>query len=236
MKEIEVYDILRHIKLGINERLYYDYRGEALPLRPISSWEYDQCFSRSLKYATKETAEILVKTKIELINLNKKTDLNNELYTQFFDFYNEVDYWIVYFSMKDFQSEDFSKPDFNRQFSEDFGDYNFFLPKGYYIVRRMDFIHDISSFIMKTSTQSVEVVREVIKSDSGKLLATIHYRVHVPISDKIWELTPLQSKFIILSHPDALKHHDSIDELPGLKSGMTAGEILKAVRGIRQLP
>jgi len=236
MKEIEIYNILRHIKLGISERLYYDYRGEALPLRPISSWEYDQCFSRSLKYATKETAEILVKTKIDLIDLKKEIDLNNELYSQFFNFYNEVDYWIVYFSMKDFQSEDFSKPDFNRQFSVDFEDYESFLPKGFYIIKRMDFVHKISAFIMNASTRPIEVLREVIKSDSGKVLATIHYNLNVPITDKAWEITPLQSKFIVLSHPDALKHYDDTDELPGFKSGMTAKEILKKVRGIRQPP
>ena len=236
MNESEIYSILNHIKLGVNERLYYDYNGEALPLRPISSWEYDQAFSKSLIYASKETAEILIKNKIKLINLEEKIDINNDLYKQFHNFYNEVDYWIIFFSMKDFQPEDFSFPDFNNQFSKDFQDHSPLLPKGYYIVRKMEYIHNIARFIMKTTSQPEEVVREIIRSSDGRFLATIHYMIHVPIINESWKMTPLQSSFIILSHPNAPKHFDTLDEVPGLKSGMTMNEILKVVKGIRQLP
>lgn len=236
MNESELYSILNHIRLGVNEKLYYDYNGEALPLRPISSWEYDQAFSKSLKYASKETAETLVKNKIKLINLEKEIDINNDLYKELHDFYNEVDYWIVFFSMKDFQPEDFSFPDFGNQFAEEFDDYDEMIPKGYYIIKKMEHIHNISRFITSTSTKPREVIREIIKSSSGRILASIHYKFHVPISDELWKLTPLQSNFIILSHPDAPKHFDTLDEVPGLKSGMTMNEILKVVRGIRQLP
>jgi len=46
LKTEEKLEILKHITLGTDEVLYYPYNGgkEPLPLRPLSSFELDQCF------------------------------------------------------------------------------------------------------------------------------------------------------------------------------------------------
>ena len=78
MRSNEKLDVLRHIKLGVKEVFYYDYDGNALPLRPISSYELDDCFYKALEYATPNVADLVIKLrKINLLGEIGKLRLSN---------------------------------------------------------------------------------------------------------------------------------------------------------------
>ena len=97
--------MIKHITYGTDEVFHFNYNGEQLPLRPISSYELDQCFFNALKGATKETAEIFLKLKMGLIKGTQKFNYDNELLSNLRDYFDNLDYWVVYYGMKDFQED-----------------------------------------------------------------------------------------------------------------------------------
>lgn len=173
--------MIRHIQLGINEKFYYDYNGEQLPLRPISSMELDQCFFNALYFTEPNIADLVIKIKLRLIDPKTKIDVDNKKLAQILNYYNNVDYWIVYSAMKDFQDSDFTKEE-----------------KGFNYVKQMRNIHQIAQEVLRHSYQPKEVIQEIIKSDEGKLLATIIFSLNIPLNE-LSKLTDLQKDFLILS-------------------------------------
>lgn len=138
-------DILKYIKLGTSVKEWFNYDGNALPIRPLSTYEIDEIMLKVLKEGiTQTTFDALYKVKLNLIEPNEKIDIKQDDYTDFFYFYNLVDYWTVYYSMKDFQPEKFSMPDFDAEFEKDYKDWNAKIPKGFYIVRKMKHVHEIA--------------------------------------------------------------------------------------------
>jgi hypothetical protein len=126
MNPKEKIETLKHIKLGTKEVLYYPYNEgrEPLPLRPISSFELDQCFYNSLDFINDEKiAHLVVNLRINLIEGKEKIKVSKEGYKKLSIFYDTVNYWIVYYAMKDFQDDWFTKPNFDK-----IGSY----PKGFY--------------------------------------------------------------------------------------------------------
>ncbi|KKK72965.1 hypothetical protein LCGC14_2898590 [marine sediment metagenome] len=101
MKSNEKLDTLRHIKLGVKEVFYFDYDGNALPLRPISSYELDDCFYKALEYATPKVADLVIKLRLKLIEKSEEVDFSNQDYLSLQKHYDAISYWIVFHSMKD---------------------------------------------------------------------------------------------------------------------------------------
>ena len=177
--------MINHITLGTKEVFYFDYNGEQLPLRPISSYELDQCFYYSLIFADSEVSDFVIKLKLGIINPQAKIDIDNSKYAEIKKYFDSLDYWIVYYGMKDFQDFDFQK-ETNK------------IPNGIEIVKEMDFVHEISSEILSYSYQPKEVIKEIIKDEEGKLIATVVFNLNVPLSD-FASMTKLQRDFLILS-------------------------------------
>ena len=147
--------ILKHIKLGIDEVFYYDYEGEPLPLRPISSWEFDECFYNSLLFAPPKIAELVVKIKLGLLKKRDSITIDNKSYADLQKYFNSVDYWIVYHAMKDFQDEDFTKPTSSG------------LPQGFKKVLKMRHVHSIGDMILHSSYKPREVIKKVVSDEQG---------------------------------------------------------------------
>ena len=103
--------MIRHIKYGTDEVFQFDYNGENLPLRPISSYELDQCFYKTLVHAEKEIGEIFLKLKLGALKPGTIVEYDNEFLAELRDFYDNLDYLVVFYSMKDFQPETFSVQD-----------------------------------------------------------------------------------------------------------------------------
>lgn len=191
MNPEEKLEILKHIKLGTKEVLYYPYNEgkDPLPLRPISSYEMDQSFYNSLEGIPNEVVHLVINLKINIAKGEERIKISPEGYSKLIKFYDDIDYWIVYFGMKDFQDEEFSKPDPDKLDS---------YPKGYYIVREMVEIHKIADFILNTSTSNITVVKEVFDTDSGHEVAFLIFYLNQSLAS-IGDLTKLQKRFLLYS-------------------------------------
>jgi len=191
MKNEDKREILKHIKLGTKEVLYYPYAEgkQPLPLRPISTWELDDCFYKALEDTPDNIADFIVKVKLDLID--KKTNINveNTGYIKLMKFYNSIDYWIVYYSMKDFQDKQFSLPDYTEIDS---------FPKGFYEVMKMIGVHKIAKFVLSSSIRSEDVIKEIFKDEAGKEVASIYLYLNVPLAE-MGDITKLQRDFMIYS-------------------------------------
>lgn len=201
LKTEEKLELIKHIKLGTNEVLYYPYNygRDPLPVRPISSFELDQCFYKALEYAPEKVSHLVVNLKLGLIDKERTIKLTDDGYSKLIKFYDTVNYWIVYYALKDFQDDDFRKPNYN--------EVNVF-PNGYYYIRNMNEIHEIAAFVMSASHQTEEIIKEIFTDEIGREVA---YRIHFlkqPIAE-IGKMTNLQKKYIIYAK----------NELPKIISG-----------------
>jgi len=213
-------DILKYIKLGTSVKEWFNYDGNALPIRPLSTYEIDEIMLKVLKEGiTQTTFDALYKVKLNLIEPNEKIDIKQDDYTDFFYFYNLVDYWTVYYSMKDFQPEKFSMPDFDAEFEKDYKDWNAKIPKGFYIVRKMKHVHEIAKDIRNMTAQSPTVLAEFLTNNEGKILANMIFYFQQPLVSEAWKITPLQSHFLYYGRPDAPQLIKDESELPGIKAG-----------------
>lgn len=210
--------MLKYIKLGTDCKEYFYYDGEPLPIRPLSSYELDQAFLKAVGSVSPLIFDSVINLKL---NLKEEFDikLNKNNYKDFMTYFNEIDYWIVYFSIKDFQEEDFSFPDYEGSFKEEFEDWDPKKPKGYYLVRKMKYVHEISKDITNMSSQSPDKLMEVLTNSAGKTLATLIHTFHHPLNSKAWKLTPLQTYFVYYSRPGAPQVVKTVEELPGIKRG-----------------
>lgn len=187
MKSNEKLDILRHIKLGVKEVFYYDYDGNALPLRPISSYELDDCFYKALEGATSEVADLVIKLRLKIKERNQEVDFSNQDYLSLQKHYDAISYWAVFHSMKDFQDEDFKIPTYID------GE---ILPKGMYEIRKMSYIHDIANVIINTSHRPKTLIKQLIKDKRGRNIATLVFYLNIPLAD-FPDMTKLQRDYLI---------------------------------------
>lgn len=182
--------ILKHIKLGINEVIYFDYEGQPLSLRPITSLEMDESFYKALSYTPTKIAKFVVELKLSIIKPLEALELSNEGYAALQKYFNDINYWFVYHGMKDFQDEEFKEPDYSKD--EQF-------PKGFYMVQKMNYVHEIANLILTHSNAPKEVIKEVIKTTEGKTLGTLIFYLNVPLTDESWKLTRIQKSFLYYS-------------------------------------
>lgn len=220
MKSNEKLDTLRHIKLGVKEVFYYDYDGDALPLRPISSYELDDCFYEALSNATSRVADLVVKLRLKLIDKADEIDFSNKDYLSLQRHYDAISYWIVFHSMKDFQDEDFKIPIYQE---------NELLPKGMFQIRKMSHIHNMANTIINSSYKPKEFLKQIIKDGLGREVAYLTLYFNVPLA-QINDITKLQKNFLIYSKGEIIKASDIKTkqyEFSGEK--LTIGDLLKRV-------
>jgi len=182
--------ILNHIKLGINEVIYFDYEGQPLPLRPITSLEMDDSFYKALGYTPTKIAKFVVELKLSVIKPKEAIELSNEGYAALQKYYNDINYWFVYHGMKDFQDEKFKEPDYTK-------DERF--PKGFYMVQKMNHVHKIAFLLLSHSNAPKEAIKEFVKTPAGNNLGTFIFYLNVPLTDASWKLTNLQRDFLYYS-------------------------------------
>lgn len=195
MKSNEKLDILRHIKLGVNEVFYYDYDGNALPLRPISSYELDDCFYKALDYATPKVADLVIKLRLKIKEGNQEVDFSNQDYLSLQKHYDAISYWIVFHAMKDFQDEDFKIPIW-----ED----DEILPKGILQIRQMNYVHNIANIVINSSYRPKEMIKQIIKDGYGKEIAYLTLYFNVPLAT-ITDMTKLQASYLVYSKGEITK-------------------------------
>lgn len=189
MTEINKLELLKHITLGTSEVLYYPYNDgrEPLPLRSLSSFELDQCFYKALENANQKVASLIIKIKLKLIDKDRDVNVSEEGYANLLKFFDYIDFWVVYYAMKDYQDEEFSMPNFDNGF-----------PTGFDSILNMNEVHEIANFILDSSRESPEVVKEIITDELGNDLAYVVYYLNSPLA-LAKDLTKLQRDYLIYS-------------------------------------
>ena len=116
-------EILKYIQLGTNAKEWFNYDGKPLPIRPLSTYEIDEITLTVIKEGiTQSTFNCIIKLKLEIADAMDNKKISIEDYGEFVKYYNEIDYWIVYHAMNDFQPEKFSMHDIEGEFSYNFKD------------------------------------------------------------------------------------------------------------------
>lgn len=225
-------DILKYIKLGTSSKEWFNYDGCALPIRPLSTYEMDEVLGKIIKEGiTQPTFNSIYKIKFNLFSIDEKVKITQKNYLEFFKYLNIIDYWMVFYSMKDFQNEDFSKPDYSEEFRDEFDDWTEDTPKGFFIVRKMKFVHLLAKDIQDMTTQPLVKLSQILKNKSGKILASMVFTYHVPLANEAWKLTPLQEDFLYYGDPKGPKLLEGEKDLPGIKAG-TMKDIASQLAGM----
>ena len=179
--------LLEYIRKGISYTDFFIYDNYTIKIRPINSLECDKAEHNSLliKEVDSKLAKFIMQIKLGKISLTTElNDLPSSLYTALRRYYMEIDYWIVYYSMKDFQPEDFKIDD----------------------VRKMRYVHEIARKVLDMSSNNSEVIMKIVSTEKGQELARIIYEYHVPLTDSAWKLTKLQEEFLYWSNSSAPKY------------------------------
>ena len=163
---------------------FYQSGDISIPLRALSDYEIDEARYAAMDNADDKIAGILLKVRLGLLNGSKiKFEaIPKQMYAAYAKFIIDVDMWIVYYAMCDFMPPDFTIND----------------------VKKLRHVHKMAFEILNYSVKPQEEVIKFVSTKEGKRLATLIYKFHVPLTDKMWKLTPLQEQFMTLSHPDAL--------------------------------
>lgn len=182
-------EILKHIKLGTSQVMYYPYNNgrDPLPLRPLSSFELDQCFYNALEKANEKVASLIIKLKLKMVDRNREINVSEEGYSNLLRFFDYVDYWIVFYAMKDFQEPEFSIIDFKTKF-----------PIGFDIVLNMNKVHEIANFVLDSSRESEDIIKEILIDDYGNEIAQMVFYLNVPLAT-IKDITKLQRDYLIFA-------------------------------------
>ena len=211
--------MIKYIALGTDCKEYFNYDGKPLPIRPLSTFELDQAFLKAIEGVSPLIFDSVIKHKLGIVDDSKQIKFDKNTYKDFLKYYNEIDYWVVYFSIKDFQEENFSFPDFDGEYSQKFDNWKEDNPKGYYQVKSMKYIHKLATDIIQMTSQPVEKLMEVLANSEGKVLATMVHSFHQPLASEAWKLTPLQTTFIFYTRPGAPQVLKDVQDLPGIKRG-----------------
>ena len=221
---------IKYVAQGISATDYFDYNGSPLPYRPLTTWELDDAFEKSIVSLSDQHVRLIMKMKLGELKQSDMVKCTTGDYIALNRQSNELDYWIVYHGIKDFQDVNFKKP-------ADTGE-----PQGYLLVKNtFQHVHDIANKVFTASKQPEAAVTEFVKTPEGRILASIHYKLHVPLSSDLWRLTPLQIDFLIKANSEINivaksdnSHFHTVSSKPTFKSGMSLADFNKAMGELRR--
>jgi len=174
-------------------------------LRPLTSYELDKAEREGYKFVDSNLAKLIMRIRLGDVALTQELGaMPPQLFTAVDHYYKEVDYWIVFYSMKDFQSKHFNIED----------------------VRKMRYVHDMAMKILGMSSSNDRKIVETIRTPEGKKLAKLIFEFNVPITDEVWKITPLQYSFCDIANNGVSKNYTE-DEFEKMIHGSVLPEVLK---------
>jgi hypothetical protein len=133
----------------------------------------DAMFKALSGVASKTVVNALISMNLGILGIKDKMDIGPSDYADFVKYRREIDYYICYHAIKDF--EEIDEDDLKETSLE---------------------IHQMANKIRSMSVSTDDIVEEFIESPEGKKLASIIYRIHVPLVNEAWKATSLQVKFL----------------------------------------
>lgn len=192
-------DILNMIRMGIQVKKFFPYDTQQIPIRAVSSAEFDDAKNKSVGICDEKLARQILQ--IQLGTLKGKIDLTTiplEMFTNYLRYLQEFDYWVVYHSMKDFRDSSFNIED----------------------VRKMRYVHEMAIEAISMSSYPTSLIKYKINTKDGKELLTMLWELHVPLTSELWKLTPLQKEFLEITNPYQTKKIDKIEDLDTILAAM----------------
>lgn len=176
-------ELIDYIRKGIHSVEFFSYDTYEIKLRALSTMEFDEARDNAFNKHPAFT-KLVLDLRLERVKLTEDYEaLTPQMYKMMMQAYDEIDYYVVYLSMRDFMPDTFGIED----------------------VMLMQNIHDMAKMIFGMSVSSKPTVQEVVRNRDGVELATIIYKFNQPLSSDAYKLTPLQNQFLYWSHPDAPK-------------------------------
>jgi len=182
---------LDYIRLGIQARESFFYNDITITLRPLTSMEIDEAQNMACdEIDDPRLIKTITDIRLGKTDLMDKMPANPQFYAKIRRFYNTIDYWLAYYSMKDFMPKEFSIED----------------------VKQMQYVHEIADKVIKICGKQSKEVIECIRTADGQELATIVHHYHIPLTNEAWKLTPLQKEFLYWTSKDAPMVANTIEE------------------------
>lgn len=209
---ISMSNFLQFIRGGIKASTIFNYDGYEVVIRPISSAELDDAEEHGYELVDSKLAKLIMRVRLNDLKLTQElTEIPPEMFRNINKFYKEIDYWIVYHSMKDFQPDDFSIED----------------------VRKMRHVHTMSKDILEISAGTKGMIFRAISNVEGKRLCNIIVNMKVPLADSAWDLTPLQEKTYEILSGKTKVYAKSLDDLDKYLYGKPLREVFKDIASKR---
>ena len=186
--------LLEKVRKGIAIKSFFNYDGELIPVRAITSAEADDARYNTMGLLDYKLAKLMMRLRLGEITGEKidYSEIHPDLLREYLRYLKETDYWIVYHGMKDFQPDDFTVDD----------------------VYKMRLVHEMAEYIIMLSSAPADIIIDEISTEQGQELAKIVYEFKVPLTNEAWKMTPLQHQFMRWASPDAPKKvAENIDEL-----------------------
>ena len=173
----------------------FDYDGEEITFRAVTSAEFDEAKYMSLEGVDDKLAGYILKVRLGMLD-DKKIDPDklkekDVLMRNYIKYMLEFDYWVVYHAMKDFQPRDFSFSD----------------------VKKMRYVHDLAQKAIHMSSENLRIVKSFVYTEEGKRLASLVFKYHQPLVNSALDVTPLQYSFLKESNPDKPAEVKDLNEL-----------------------
>jgi len=161
--------------------------GTTIKLRPLTAWESDQVMLEALSgIKSRKVVDLLININIASIDMQERVDLTPEEFAEFLKYRRLVDYYTCYHAMKDFS--DITIEDLFDSTLE---------------------IHEMADMVRNMSVANPLEIDEFVTSEDGKLLASLHYVVNVPLTSEAWKLTRLQLNFLNGAYQAYIKPEES---------------------------
>jgi len=188
-------DLLAIIRDGVQYKENFSYDGIECWIRPLTSVELDAAEDEALKLISDaRLVATLINIRLGKIDILKPMDIPPALYTRMREYFNTVDYHVVFKAMQKFMPSDFSLED----------------------VKKMQYVHELAVRIRQISRRSDSIVQEFLQTKGGQELVEIVYTFHQPLA-MIKDLTDIQKRFLYYGSGKAPKKvANSLEEFDNL--------------------
>jgi len=154
--------------------------SEPLKYRAITRSEHEEIKAEAMRIIDNpRIAKILIDWLLDREIEEEEEDLSVESYLELRKYYFEVALLTCYNGTKDFQPDNYTLDMLRSSFVD---------------------VMDLCVQILEKSMAKRKEVVEMLQTVDGTNLATIVYRLNVPITDAVWKLTPVQLLFLVEGH------------------------------------
>lgn len=185
-------DVLNMIRMGIQVKKFFPYDGTEIPIRAISTAEFDDAKNKSVDICDEKLAQQILKLRLGIIKQKIETkNIPIDMFKNYLRYMQEFDFWVVYHGMKDYRDSTFTIED----------------------VRKMRYIHEMAQTIIDCSSLPEPFMKYVIATPDGQKMATLIWEIHVPLVSELWKLTPLQEMFLEGTNPNKMEKVETMEDL-----------------------